>query len=70
MFMTLKQDWDVLDATTTPHKQAKIPAGRHEIERIPNPSYPGKFWLVLKGTRIGASEGSLREWPDHITFEE
>jgi len=38
-------------------KWAIIPAGRHEIERVPNPD--GKIntpWLVLKGTLIGASE--------------
>jgi hypothetical protein len=33
------------------------------VERIPNPYYDnGTFWLVLKGTMVGASEGSWRQW--------
>ena len=66
MFMTLKREWEALDVSKNPIGKAKIPAGRHEIERIPNPfadaSKPGSFWLVLKGTMIGMSEGSWREW--------
>ena len=65
MQLILKIEWDALDASDPqkPPVHVKIPAGTHEVERIPNPSYDnGTFWLVLKGTKIGASEGSWRQW--------
>ena len=63
MKMILKRNWHALDASK-PRKEDHviIPMGEHEIERIPNPrGYPG-FWLVLKSTLIGASEGFWRQW--------
>ena len=53
-----------------------ILAGTHEIERIPNPAGYNGNWLVLKGTKIGGSEGSWRQWapgqkgtnPSHPNF--
>lgn len=62
MQMILKKDWHVIDATEGEHKDTTIPAGIHEIERIPNPFGYKAPWLVLKGTKIGASEGSWRQW--------
>jgi len=61
MQLILKRDWKVcnaLDLTDLP----TISIGTHEVERIKNPlGYPG-YWIVLKGTLIGASEGSWRQW--------
>lgn len=58
--MILKRKWAAVDGTTA--SETFIPAGTHEIERIPNPlGYKG-YWLVLKGTKIGGSEGSWRQW--------
>ncbi len=76
MFLVLKRDWEALDGSEK-DKKATIPAGRHEVERIPNPHGHDGFWLALKGTQIGASEGSWRQWkngelannPDHPNFE-
>ncbi len=71
MFLVLKQDWDVLDATKEKgSRKTTILAGRHEIERIANPCGHDAVWLVLKGTLIGATEGSLREFPEYVTIEE
>lgn len=77
MQMILKREWDAIDATNLPERiLTKIPAGTHEIEKIPNPAGYSGNWLVLKGTLIGASEGSWRQWapgqmndaPDHENF--
>jgi hypothetical protein len=66
MRLVLKRDWDVIDAAHLKHsarRNAVIPKGVHEVERIPNPlGHPGAPWLVLKGTLIGATEGSWRQW--------
>ena len=63
MFMTLKREWEALDASGGLTKHTKIPAGRHEIEKITNPlGHPNSFWFVLKGTLIGGSQGSWRQW--------
>ena len=68
--MTLKCDREAIDATgqkKNPHLKTIIPKGRHEVERIPNPfGHPNSTWLVLKGTRIGASEGSWRQWQNGV----
>ncbi len=39
-----------------------LPAGRHELERVPDPFGHSRNWLVLKGTRIGMPEGSWTRW--------
>jgi hypothetical protein len=64
MQMILKREWEAIDASDrAKHVIANIPAGTHEMERIPNPFFKNNtFWLVLKGTMIGASEGSWRQW--------
>ena len=63
MFMTLKRDHGALDAAGGRNKRVTILMGRYEIERIPNPLFNnGTFWLVLKGTLVGATEGSWRQW--------
>lgn len=64
MFAILKRDWEMIEASVDGKPvKAIIPAGRHELERIPNPcGYPDAPWLVLKGTKIGATEMSWRQW--------
>ncbi len=65
MQMILKRYWHALDASDVSDPErlvnATIPAGTHDIERIPNPYGHDAPWLVLKGTKIGASEGSWRQ---------
>jgi hypothetical protein len=70
MFMTLKRDWEALDGTDGSLKKTIIPSGRYEIERIHRPNVPEgeTFWLVLKGTKIGASEGSWRQWRNGVSL--
>lgn len=69
MFMTLHRDWEALDASDPNNLQKTIiPEGRHEVELIP---YPGvkKFqcnWIVLKNSKIGASEKSWRQWECYL----
>ncbi len=63
MQMILKRDWDAIDATDPKNNTyTTIPAGTHDVERIPCPTGHDCNWLVLKGTKIGASEGSWRQW--------
>ena len=67
MYLVLKRDWEALDASKPEvgDRQAVIPRGRHEIERVPNPYAAKGFlapWLVLKGTLIGGTEGFWRQW--------
>lgn len=65
MHMTLKRDWPALDGSKSIKDNAKhtvIPIGRHEVELVPNPYGLGGNWIVLKGTAIGASEASWRQW--------
>jgi hypothetical protein len=64
MFLILKRDWEAIDASAPREKsEALIPAGRHEVERIQNPyGHLDAPWLVLKGTKIGATESSWRQW--------
>lgn len=70
--MILKTGWSFLDGSdpTNPNKHVEVPAGRHEIERVSNPFGFENKWLVLKGTKTGAGEGSIREYPQYITIEE
>lgn len=77
MFMTLKRDWEAISVSNNSLIHVVIPAGRHEIERVPHPfGRKNVFWLVLKGTLTGAAEGSWRQWrngsitdnPDHPNF--
>lgn len=61
MQLIVKREWKAIDGLDK-NKTHIIPIGTHEVERIPNPlGYPG-YWIVLKGTLIGASEGSWRQW--------
>jgi hypothetical protein len=67
MYLILKRAWEVNDASK-PHGQRKttIPAGRHEVEEIPNPlGFPNAPWLVLKGTLIGSTKGFWKQWKDY-----
>jgi hypothetical protein len=79
MELILKTEWPVLDAADPSNvRHTTLPAGTHQVERIPNPCMNnGTFWLVLVGTKIGATEGSWRQWvnggslvtnPDHPEF--
>ena len=64
MLLVLKREWEACNADEGPKgTKTTIPPGRHEVERIPNPlGYPDAPWLVLVGTKIGATEGSWRQW--------
>ena len=62
MFLILKRDWEAVDATTGQRVKTSISAGKHEIELVKNPLGFDAPWLVLKGTLIGASEVSWRQW--------
>lgn len=63
MTATTKRPWELLDHTKSMNNmRVTMPAGTHQLERIPNPKgYPGN-WLVIKGTTIGMSEGAWRDW--------
>lgn len=61
MLLILKREWPVCNGLDR-HAKSVIPIGQHEVELIRNPfGYLG-YWIVLKGTQIGASEGSWRQW--------
>lgn len=63
MKMILKREWDAIDASHPGHGKVTISPGTHEVERISNPfGYANAPWLVLVGTRIGATERSWRQW--------
>jgi len=68
MFLNLLKSWHALTADDQGHTtHAVIPAGRHEVERIPNPRGHGGYWLVLKGTKTGCSE---ELWRQKVTIKE
>ena len=63
MFLILRKNWEVLDAERGQRKTAIIPAGRHEIVRIPNPyGTLNMDWLVLTRTKIGMAELFWKNW--------
>lgn len=70
MQLVLRRNWEAIDGSKEgADAKTVIPAGTHEVERVPCPlGYPCN-WLVLKGTLIGASEGSWRQW-DHTTNDD
>jgi len=63
MHLTLHMSWLAVDASTPTGETVRISSGTHEVERIKNPIVPdGEPWIVLKGTKIGASETFWRQW--------
>ena len=65
MYLVLKRDWDALDGDSDDrNNHVVIPIGRHEVERIENPHGYTAPWLVLKGTKIGGTEGFWRQFED------
>lgn len=61
MKLTVKRNWEAYDGSNSKNRLI-ISIGTHEVERIKNPlGYSGN-WIVLKGTLIGASEESWRQW--------
>lgn len=65
MQITTYSEFKLLDYSNTGKKEIYIlSAGTYEVERIPCPSGHDCFWYVLSGTKIGASENSLRMWED------
>lgn len=63
MQLIVKRDWKALDASKL-NNRLIISIGVHEVERIKNPFGYSGYWIVLKGTLIGASEKSWRQWED------
>ena len=68
MILVLRESWYALDGSKESMEEGRlvtIPPGRHEVERIDNPSGdPDTPWIVLAGTFIGATEASWRRWED------
>ena len=64
MVFVLKRDWKMYDATKIQDEQeVVVKAGNHEVELIDNPfGFKNAPWIVLKGTKIGRTEASLRDW--------
>lgn len=62
MQLIVKRDWKVFDGSNL--TESIISIGTHEVERIKNPLGYSGYWIVLKGTLIGASEKSWRQWED------
>lgn len=69
MFIILKRDWHVQDASS-PAGTGLIPAGKHEVERIVIPARGNVPWLVLRGTRIGAAEAYWLDQKDVEIIDE
>ncbi len=62
MHATLPCEYEFVDADNPNGPRVKMPAGRYEIECIPNPVGYEKSWLVFKGTKIGLPEGAWRDF--------
>jgi hypothetical protein len=62
MKMFLKRNWEAVDGNTG--LKQTIPAGEHEVEKISCPLGWPCNWIVLKDTKVGASEGSWLQWTD------
>lgn len=62
MFLITKREWKVRDAGN--YIDIIISIGRHEIEKVVNPFGYNGYWLVLKGTLIGATELSWKQWEE------
>lgn len=65
MFITLFRPFPGHDGSKgkdDPAFKVDIPAGRYEVERVPCPLGHNCNWLVLLGTKTGATEGSFRQW--------
>lgn len=62
IFLETKKIWGFLDGSEK-GKVVQMPPGRYEVERIPNPfGHENVDWLVLAGTRLGATELFWRGW--------
>lgn len=63
MIAITKKAWDILDATNPLDvKTYNLPPGKYKLQRIKCPIGHNCHWLVLKDTKIGASEGWWRQW--------
>lgn len=70
MFIVLRTSWEFMSGET--RQKVNVPEGRYEVDRIPHPRKTSDcFWLVLRGTKIGVSEGYLRDFcsPDYGELE-
>lgn len=71
MFITTYSDRNFFDASTPERLRVNVPAGRYEVERMPNPTGVTGYWLVLKGTKIGIGEQAMRQCtPDEYAPED
>lgn len=68
MNLILSTEWTFFNANG---ERVPVPAGAHQVERVKSPLGDERDWLVLRGTRIGASEDSLRDWhrAGHLVIE-
>lgn len=67
MHMVLKREWTATSADDG--RAVKIGPGRFEIERIPNPfGHKDADWLVLKGTKTGATKNYWLSWGPNQTL--
>ena len=56
-------DWQAGSLTT-------VMAGKHPVERIPNPFGNNTPWLIILGTDIGASEAYWKNYPTTVSISE
>ncbi len=62
--VVIRQAYKLIDATNTDdRKYHELQPGEYQVERAANPfGHTDAPWIVLKGTKIGAAEGSIRQW--------
>ena len=63
----IRSPYNLIDASNPDDKENRdrhvLQPGEYEVERIPNPyGHENAPWIVLKGTKIGSTEGSIRQW--------
>ena len=56
MTMVLKTSMHLTDCSSGEPRFTSVKEGEHKVEIIPNPLGHKEPWLVLEGTKIGASK--------------
>ncbi len=62
MILEIIKPYQLIDSETEGLPLATIEPGTYTVERIPCPTGHNCTWIVLKGTKVGAAEGSIRQW--------